>query len=285
MNGRYPRLEINLAHLKENVETIVGKCGECGIQVAGVIKGATGLPEVAKAFDQGGVEFIASSRLEQLEDAKKAGIKKPLMLIRIPMLSEVSEAVRNSDICLASEVEVIEALSKEALRQGKEYKVILMADLGDLREGFWEKQEMIDAALYIETKLKGVKLVGIGTNLGCYGSILPTVEKLEQLVADAEAVEAKLGRKLEYISGGATSSLIRLWNKDMPKRINLLRVGEAILLARDLDVFYGLDMSELHRDVFRLKAEVIELKTKPSHPVGTIAIDAFGHTPTYGGNF
>ena len=53
------------------------------------------------------------------------------------------------------------------------------------------------------------------------------------------------------------------------------------MLARDLDTFYGYDMSELYQDVFRLKAEVIEVKTKPSYPVGTIAIDAFGHTPAY----
>ena len=40
-------------------------------------------------------------------------------------------------------------------------------------------------------------------------------------------------------------------------------------------------MSELYRDVFRLKAEVIEAKVKPTYPVGTIAIDAFAHTPAY----
>ena len=42
MNERYPRLEVNLEHLKHNVAKIVEKCGGYGIQVAGVIKGATG---------------------------------------------------------------------------------------------------------------------------------------------------------------------------------------------------------------------------------------------------
>ena len=123
--------------------------------------------------------------------------------------------------------------------------------------------------------------MGIGTNVGCYGSISPTVETLNDLVEIAEHIEERLGRKLEYISGGATSSLMRVWDGNIPERINLLRIGEGILLARDLDVFYGYDMSELYQDVFRLKAEVIEVKDKPSHPVGTIAVDAFGHTPTY----
>ena len=281
MENRYPRVEINLAHLQHNVSKVVEKCGSFGIQVAGVIKGATGIPEVARAFDKGGAAFIASSRLEQLEDAINAGIEKPMMLIRIPMLSEVKDVIRLADISLNSEFEVIKALNDEARAQGKLHKVILMADLGDLREGFWDKDEMIKVAEYIENKMINIQLVGIGTNVGCYGSISPTVEKLEELVERAEKIEERLGRQLEYISGGATSSLMRVWDKNIPKRINMLRVGEGILLARDLDVFYGYDMSDLYQDIFRLKAEVIEVKDKPSYPVGTIAIDAFGHTPTY----
>ena len=281
MENRYPRVEINLAHLQHNVSKVVEKCGSFGIQVAGVIKGATGIPEVARAFDKGGAAFIASSRLEQLEDAINAGTEKPMMLIRIPMLSEVKDVIRLADISLNSEFEVIKALNDEARAQGKLHKVILMADLGDLREGFWDKDEMIKVAEYIENKMINIQLVGIGTNVGCYGSISPTVEKLEELVELAEKIEERLGRQLEYISGGATSSLMRVWDKNIPKRINMLRVGEGILLARDLDVFYGYDMSDLYQDIFRLKAEVIEVKDKPSYPVGTIAIDAFGHTPTY----
>ena len=281
MENRYPRVEINLAHLQHNVSKVVEKCGSFGIQVAGVIRGATGIPGVARAFDTGGAAFIASSRLEQLEDAINAGIEKPMMLIRIPMLSEVKDVIRLADISLNSEFEVIKALNDEARAQGKLHKVILMADLGDLREGFWDKDEMIKVAEYIENKMINIQLVGIGTNVGCYGSISPTVEKLEELVELAEKIEERLGRQLEYISGGATSSLMRVWDKNIPKRINMLRVGEGILLARDLDVFYGYDMSDLYQDIFRLKAEVIEVKDKPSYPVGTIAIDAFGHTPTY----
>lgn len=281
MENRYPRLEINLAHLQHNVSRIVERCGSCGIQVAGVIKGATGIPEVARAFDKGGAAFIASSRLEQIEDAIDAGIEKPMMLIRVPMLSEVKDVIRLADISLNSDFEVIKALNEEAKRQGKLHKVILMADLGDLREGFWDKDELVEIAEYIENRMINIQLVGIGTNLGCYGSIAPTAEKLQELVDLAERIEKKLDRELEYISGGATSSLMRVWDRDIPKRINLLRVGEGILLARDLDVFYGYDVSELYQDVFRLKAEVIEVKTKPSYPVGTIAVDAFGHTPEY----
>lgn len=100
------------------------------------------------------------------------------MLIRVPMLSEVSDVVRLTDISLNSEFEVIKALNEEARRQGKLHKVILMADLGDLREGFWDKEEMVEIAEYIENRMINIQLVGIGTNLGCYGSIAPTAENL-----------------------------------------------------------------------------------------------------------
>ncbi len=118
-------------------------------------------------------------------------------------------------------------------------------------------------------------------DVGCYGSILPTVEKLEEVVEVAGHIEARLRRKLEYISGGATSSLLRVWDGNIPERINMLRVGEGILLARDMDVFYHYDMSGFYQDTFRLKAEVIEVKDKPSHPVGTVGVDSFGHRPAY----
>lgn len=274
-------MEINLQYLKENVAAVTSRCAEYGIDVAGVIKGTTGIPECAKMFQEGGVKLIASSRLEQIEDAKDFGIDLPYLLLRVPMMSELSEVIRLCDISLNSEVKVLKALNEEAAKQNKVHKVILMADLGDLREGFWDKDEMVDVAVMVENELANLELAGVGTNLGCYGSIAATPDKLEELVAIAERIEAKIGRELEYISGGATTSLPRIFDGDMPKRINLLRVGEGIILARDLQHFFGYDLSFMHQDTYTMKAEVIEVKDKPSHPVGTISIDAFGHTPEY----
>lgn len=281
MKQGYPRVEINLGHLKHNVEYVVKKCAERGVYVAGVIKGTTGIPQCTEQFAKGGVRYIASSRLEQLQDAKDFGIDKPLMLIRIPMLSEVPEVVRLTDISLNSEVEVLKALNLESAKQNKIHDVILMADLGDLREGFWDKEEMAEVAVMVEDDMDNLKLAGVGVNVGCYGSILATAEKLEELVVIAEDIENKIGRRLEYISGGATSSFMRVLDGDIPERVNMLRIGEGILLARDLEMFYGYDMSEMSQDVYTLKAEVIEIKDKPTYPLGEIAVDAFGHTPEY----
>ena len=278
--SRYPELVVDLNKLKNNIRQIKNKCDLCNVEIAGVIKGCSGFPEVAKTFDNEGVSFIASSRLDQLEKVKDE-VKAPLMLIRIPMISEVSEVIRLTDISLNSELEVLRALNKEAKKQNKIHKVILMKDLGDLREGFWSEEEIIETSLIVEKELSNLYLSGIGTNLGCYGAVVATEDKLNELVSIAEKIEEKIGRKLDYISGGATTSLPRIFENNMPKRINLLRIGEGILLAKDLKDLWGYDMSYMYQDVFKLRCEVIEVKNKPTHPVGEIFVDAFGNKPTY----
>lgn len=279
--SKYPKLVVDLNKLRHNIEKVQRMCQRKGVEIAGVVKGCTGMAECAEQFERAGCRFIASSRLEQLEALKKHGIQTPLMMIRIPMRSEVADVVRLTDISLNSEVEVLRELNRQAGRQDKKHQVILMADLGDLREGFWDKDEMIEAALMVENDFYNLELAGVGTNLGCYGAIAPTKEKLQELVEIAERIEEKIGRELEFISGGATSTLTRIIEDDLPSRINLLRIGEGILLARDLQDLWGYDMSYLHKDVFTLRAEIIELKNKPSHPVGEIMFDAFGNQPTY----
>lgn len=278
---RYPMVELDLKKFRNNIDQAVKRCGEMGIGLAGVIKGFTGIPEGAKQFAEAGVDFIASSRLEQIQACIDHGMKAAYMLIRVPMLSEIEEAVRITEISLNSEIGVLKALNWEALRQGKVHKVILMIDLGDLREGFWDKKELLDAALMVENDCDGLYLAGVGTNLGCYGSIMATPEKMNELIADAEAIEKAIGRQLDIISGGATTSFPMVLNGTMPKRINNLRMGEGIILAKDLRDLFGLDMSFMYQDAFTLKAEIIELKDKPSYPVGQLSFDAFGNVGTY----
>lgn len=278
---KYPMVELDLKKFRHNIDQVVQICGKQGIGIAGVIKGFTGIPEGANQFAEAGCDFIASSRLEQIEGAIKFGIKTPFMLIRVPMLSEIKDVIRLTQISLNSEAEVLKALNEECIRQQKKHRVILMIDLGDLREGFWDKKELLDAALLVENELSHLELAGVGTNLGCYGSVAATPEKMEELIRDAEMIEKAIGRKLDIISGGATTSFPLVLNGTMPKRINNLRMGEGIILAKDLRDLWGLDMSFMNQDAFTLRAEVIEVKNKPSYPVGEITFDAFGGTGSY----
>ena len=280
-DSKYPVLEINLKKINENIKSMVDLCRSQGISIAGVVKGANGAPEVVEQFVSAGCSYIASSRMDQIIKLKEYGLVKPFMMIRIPMFSEIKELVQFVDVSLNSELETLNLIEKECELQGKKHKVILMIDLGDLREGVVDEGEFINLAEYVENHLENVELYGVGTNLSCYGSIMPTEENLGRLCNIAEAIESKINRKMEMISGGATTSLPLVIDGKIPKRVNNLRIGEAVLLAADLDEFWGYDMKHMHKDTFVLKAQVVEIKYKPTHPIGKAFIDAFGNKPTY----
>lgn len=276
----YPNLIIHLDYIKENAKAVADACRDSNISVCGIVKGLHSDPSVARAMLDGGVSQIGDARIGNLKRLKDAGIEAPRLLTRIPMPSEVGEMIKVADISLNSELETIQAINTACLQEGTSHKVVLMYDLGDLREGFISKAELLQTALQVEA-MEGVKLGGVGTNLGCYGSIKPTHENLSDLVQMARTIEDKIGRKLEIVSGGATSSLPLVYEEDIPEGINHLRIGEAILLARDLPDIWKVPMPGTHQDTVLIEAQIVELKRKPSYPIGEIFIDAFGNTPTY----
>ena len=279
---QYPQLEFDLALLRSNADAVISRCRGMGIRVCGVIKGVDGMPEAARVVRAAGAAELGTSRLEQVARCRAAGVPGPWLLIRIPGLTELPDVVALCETSLQSEWPTLLALEEECLRQNKTHRVIVMTDLGDLREGFWDKKELVDVCERVERELPHVQLAGIGVNLTCYGSTKPTPEKMNELVGLARQVEQRIGRKLEIVSGGATSSFTLVHWGTMPAGVNHLRIGEAILLGKDLQVDWGIrDMDYLRMDALTLRAEVVEVKDKPTYPVGEFAIDAFGRKPVY----
>ena len=279
---QYPQLEFDLALLRSNADAVISRCRGMGIRVCGVIKGVDGLPEAARVLHAAGAAELGTSRLEQVAKCRAAGVPGPWLLIRIPGLTELPDVVALCETSLQSEWPTLLALEEECLRQNKTHRVIVMTDLGDLREGFWDKKELVDVCERVERDLPHVQLAGIGVNLTCYGSTKPTPEKMNELVGLARRVEQRIGRKLEIVSGGATSSFTLVHWGTMPAGVNHLRIGEAILLGKDLQVDWGIrDMDYLRMDALTLRAEVVEVKDKPTYPIGEFAIDAFGRKPVY----
>ena len=275
--ARYPLLEIDLDKLKANLAALIERCQSLSVEVAGVVKGFSALPEAAGVYTECGVRSLASSRLSQLRALRGAGVACERVLIRIPMLSELPEVAEVADMSLQSELETLRALNAVCAKRGTRHRVILMADLGDLREGFWNEEDALDAALEVENKLKNLRLAGVGVNLSCYGSVVPTKRNMQALVSLAADIEHEIGRPLDYISGGASTSAYMAMNGTMPYRINLLRLGD-IGLRGESDNF---SPDFLHKDVLTIKAEVIECRDKPSFPVGELGVNAFGEVGHY----
>lgn len=272
-----PRLDIYLDKIKKNAKYINNLCVNQGIGVVGITKGCSAIPKVARAMADGGIKILGDSRIENIKRLKEAGIKTEMMLVRIPMFSEVEKVIEWSDISLNSEIEVIKRLSESAQRRNIVHKIILMVDMGDLREGVMPK----DAVKTVEKigSLSGVKLIGIGVNFCCASGIMPTAKNLSKLVKLAEEIENKFQINLEIISGGSTNVLKLIEDNILPQKINQLRIGVGILLGQD-DVRLR-NLAGTYQDTFILTGEVVELKIKPSMPKGEIGRDAFGAIPSF----
>jgi predicted amino acid racemase len=277
----YPELLVDLQRIENNTRAVSALCNTAGIALTGVVKGAGGLPEVARAMARGGCSQLASSRLGQLARLRDHGIELPLMLLRIPGPSELARTVAYADLSLQSDAMVLRLIANEADSVGRRHGVVLMQDLGDLREGWFDQAALIEAALAVERSMPSLELLGVGTNLGCYGSIRATSGNLGQLVDTARRIEEKIGRSLPMVSGGATSSLPLLAKGLMPHGITNLRVGEGILTALDLPAFHGTEIPGVGGGAFVLRLEVLEVYDKPSYPIGELSVDAFGETPEY----
>lgn len=270
-----PRLEVRLDRVRHNATTLVRRLGERGIAVAGVTKATLGAPEVAAELLAAGVSSIGESRVENAEALRRAGITAPVLLIRSPMCSQVARVVATVDSSLNSELAVIAALSAEAVAQGRRHGVVLMVELGDLREGILPDD--LESAAAATMALPGVELRGIGTNLACQSGVVPDERNMAELTALATSLEDRLGCQLEIVSGGNSANLGWALSGADVGRVNHLRIGEAILLGCD-----PLDRSPiegLHTDAFTLVAEVIESKAKPSKAWGSLGEGAFGRQP------
>jgi predicted amino acid racemase len=269
-----PRLDIDLAAITHNARSLVDLLAAKGIRVTGVCKAALASTDVATAMVRGGVSGLGDSRVENLARLRAAGIAAPLTLIRSPMRSQAHAAVRYADTSLNTEPVVLDALATAALDQRVTHDVVLMVELGDLREGV-PADELVDLAGSV-VRRRGLRLAGIGTNLACQCGVVPDQQKMDELTRLAQQVEATCG-PLTTVSGGNSANLDWALATADVGRVDELRLGEAILLGTE--PLHRRVLDGLRTDAFTLVAEVIEAREKPAQPWGRIAQAAFGEQP------
>lgn len=270
-----PCLFVDLAKIRHNTRIMSAHCRQAGIQTVGVIKLMRGAPEVARAVLESGVEVLADSRIPNLK--KLAQFDAPRLLLRIPQLSQVNEVVDHCEISLNSEEVVIRALSAAAVARQRPHRVILMQDLGDLREGCFDEEETLRLARLVH-ELPGLSLEGIGANLACYGGVAPSVKNQQRLCDIAARIRQALDLDFKIVSGCNSAAAFMLLDGTLPQGITQLRLGASLLMGIGLndDPIPG-----LHQDTMTLEVEIIELKQKPSVPEDSTALDAFGNKPVF----
>jgi predicted amino acid racemase len=267
-----PRIEVDLAKVGHNAQTLVGRLASRGIAVTGVTKAASGWPALARTLLAAGVTGLGDSRLASVERLRTAGVDARISLLRSPAARDAARVVAGADVSSNSEPAVLRALSAAAVGAGVRHGVLLMVELGDLREGVLPDD--VERAARLVRDLPGLVLHGVGANLACQSGVGPDAANMGELSHLAAVAEAMSGERLAVVSGGGSSNIEWALGGADVGRIDDLRLGEGILLGRE--PLHRHPIAYLHTDAFTLVGEVIEAKVKPSRPWGPVGQTAFG---------
>lgn len=226
-----------------------------------------------------GVKEACDSRVTNLKRIKAINPEVETAYIKPPAKRSVRKVVEFADVSFNTEYETIKLLSEAAVEQKKTHKVIIMIELGELREGVMREDFMDFYAKVFE--LPNIEVIGIGTNLTCMYGVLPNHDKLIQLSLYKELIEAKFNKKIPYVSGGTSVTIPLIFQNLLPVGVNHFRVGDSLFLGTD--VFNNSTFPEMHNDVFKLYAEIIELTEKPNVPMGDLGQNVSGEVKEFDG--
>ncbi len=275
--SRYPLLRVDLSKIEHNTRVITKLASKHGMSITGVTKGVCGEPRIARAMLEGGAGSIGDSRILNLRRLREGNIDSDLMLLRPPMLSEIPDVVRYADVSLNTELKTLSALSEEATERGIEHKVMVLVEMGELRDGV--NPEELDGFMDRALDYEGISVVGLAMNLSCLTGVTPTKEKITEFDSIVRRVEDRFGLDFEVVSGGNSANVPLLLGEHPETMINNLRIGEAILLG--VDAVMRRPVPGAFDDAFTVEAEAIEVREKPSVPKGLIGQNAFGETQEF----
>lgn len=223
------------------------------------------------------IRQVCDSRISNLRMIKRINPEIETVYIKPPARRAVKGIVQYADISMNTEYDTIRLLSAEARAQNKTHKIIIMIEMGELREGIMREDLM---AFYSRVfDLPNIEVVGIGTNLSCLYGVLPNQDKLIQLSLYEQLIEARFDRKIAYVSGGSSVTIPLILKNLLPQGINHFRVGESLFLGTD--VYNNTRLGNMETDVFQLYSEIIELMEKPKVPMGEFGTNVEGDTPDF----
>ena len=271
---------LNRKKLQENHQYLNRLFSDNNIEWGVVSKVFCGSKTYLKEIIDLGVQQMCDSRITNLKIIKSLNPGIETVFIKPPAKRYISSIVKYADASFNTEFETIKMLSDEAVRQNKMHKIIIMIELGELREGVM-REEFID--FYEKVfKLHNIEVAGLGTNLTCMYGVLPSQDKLLQLCLYAQLIEAKFHRGIPYITGGSSVTIPLIARGLLPKAVNHFRVGETLFLGTD--VYNSTPNPDMHQDVFKQYAEIIELREKPMVPDGNLGHNVSGDTLQFEGD-
>jgi predicted amino acid racemase len=277
-------LSINIDRILTNVRKLNAYLGEHDITWTLVTKMLSGyqpvLEHLLAAPCMKSLHSVGDSRISNLRVIKKIRPDIVTMYIKPAAVNQARNVVKYADISLNTSYRTILELSKEAERYGRLHRVVVMLELGELREGI-----MRDNVIEFYEKifnLPHIRVIGLGTNLGCMFGIEPTYDKLIQLDLYVQLIKARFKQNLELISGGSSITLPLVGKGKIPRGVNHLRIGETAFLGRSL--LTGKRFRDLSTNAFDFSAEIVEIEKKAMVPDGQLSDASVGHAVDPGGS-
>ncbi|MFP4367667.1 MAG: alanine racemase [Bacteroidales bacterium] len=265
-------LELRKDRLKHNYDFLNNLFQNNNIEWGIVTKLLCGNRTYLKEVIDLGIKQVCDSRVSNLRAIKRIAPDIETVYIKPPAKRAARSVVKYADISLNTELYTIKLLNEEAMKQEKIHKVIIMIEMGDLREGVLG-DNLIDFYGRI-FKLPNIEVIGIGTNLNCLYGIMPSQDKLIQLGLYKQLIETKFNRKIPYVSGGSSVTIPLIVKGIMPGSVDHFRIGESLFFGKDL--FTGKLIKGMKNGIFKLHAEIIELTEKPVVPTGELGTNVTG---------
>lgn len=231
-----------------------------------------GNTEYVKILCELGVKEICDARISNLQLIKEINSEIQTVYIKPPAKRSIKSLIKYADVSFNTQIETIQWLSEEAVRQNKIHKVVIMVEMGDLREGVMGKNLVNFYRQVFE--LPNIEVVSFGTNLNCLHGVMPSHDKLIQLSLYKQLVEATFKRKIPWVTGGTSVVIPLMLKGELPLGINHFRVGETLFFGSNL--FTLKTIKGMKEDVLRLYAEIIEIIEKPKVPMGELEANPSG---------
>lgn len=222
-------------------------------------------------IDMGATELL-DSRISNLRKIKKINPDVTTVYIKPPPRKSLRSVIKYADVSFNSDLETLKLISKEAGRQEKVHRVIIMIEMGDLREGVLGENLVSFYESIFE--LPNIDVIGFGTNFNCLYGVMPSHDKMVQLSLYKQIIELKFNRQIKWITGGSSVVIPMIQKKQLPKGINHFRVGETLFFGNNLVT--GKTIKGMKDDVITFYAEIIELLEKPVVPEGELAENPSG---------
>lgn len=227
-----------------------------------------GATVTAKALNDKGIDAYGVAIIEEAIELRNAGIEKPILILGYTPKEQYGLVVSYDVTQTVFQYEMAEALSQEAVKQGKTAKIHIKLDTGMSRIGFRDTAQSINEIKQISL-LKGIEIEGLFSHFARADEI------------DRSDTQAQLERYLDFTSRLEKEN-IQIPMKHISNSAGIIEYPEANLdMVRCGIIIYGIYPSDCvnQKDIKLLPA--MELKT---HVVYVKDVDA-GVGISYGATY